>query len=332
MIGRVLLATAIATSSPLLELPAAHAAPATFERLVASTQLPYIGELVVNGKTVLRVMHGSGDRRRHEVVAPAGMRGELIVDNGKTRWHHSPRTHQVDIAPSELGAKRLSLSERLLERNFRLHVLRKEKVAGRAATVVDILPRHAGRPFQRLWMDEATGLPLRVERRTPQGVLIAKSEFKSIQVPAKLPTDAFEFALPPRARVTSTVQMIATGSTIADLKTPLPFPIKMPSYMPPGFEVVTVHLFENKGVRSVHWRLSDGLDMLSLFQTDRAHKAQRPPGAHDVAIANTQGFVVGQGPHRMLCWDTPEGAFSLVGDLTESELTRIAASTAPRTN
>ncbi len=325
--SRLFLATLLATTSPLLELPAAFAAPVTFERLVAASQVPYTGELVVNGKTVLRVTHGPGDRRRNEVLAPVGMRGEVIVDNGKTRWHHSPRTSQVDIAPSEMGYKRPIMSARLMERNFKLHVIRQDKVAGRSVTVVDILPRHAGRPSQRLWMDQATGLPLRVERRSPQGTLLGRSEFRSIEFPAKLPADAFEFALPPRARVSSSVQMIATGSTIADLKTPVPFPIKMPSYLPAGFEVVTVHLFENKGVRSVHWRLSDGLDMLSLFQTDRANKAQRPPGAHDVAIANSQGFIVGQGSHHMLCWDTPNGAFTLVGDLTEAELTRIAAST-----
>lgn len=330
MILRLLLLGALATTAPVALMPRAEAAPATFSSLVESSQLPYVGELVVNGKTVLRVTHGSGDRRRHEVLAPAGMRGEVIVDNGKTRWHHSPRTSQVDIAPSEQGYRRPDMSERLLERNFRLHVMRKDRVAGRPTTVVDVLPRHAGRPFQRLWMDEETGLPLRVERRTPQGTLISVSEFRTIQVPAKLPPDAFEFALPPRARVTSSVQMIATGSTLAELKTPVPFPVKMPTYLPSGFEVMTVHLFENKGVRSIHWRLSDGLDMLSLFQTDRAHRAPRPPGAHSVTVDDFQGFVVGQGPHRMVCWDTSEGAFSLVGDLSESELTRIAASTAPK--
>lgn len=330
MIPRLLLLSALATSLPLGPIPAALAAPATFESLVESNQLPYIGELVVNGKTVLRVTHGPGDRRRQEVMAPAGMRGEVIVDNGKTRWHHSPRTSQVDIAPSELSYKRPALSARLLERNFRLRVLRKESVAGRPTTVVDVLPRHVGRPSQRLWMDEATGLPLRVERHSPQGGMISSSEFRSIQVPAKLPADAFEFALPAHARVSSSVQMIATGSTLADLKTPMPFPIKMPTYLPPGFEVITVHLFENNGVRSIHWRLSDGLYMLSLFQTDREHRAQRPAGAHTVTIADAQGFIVGQGAHHMLCWDTPEGAFSLIGDLTESELTRIAASTTPK--
>lgn len=328
MIPRVLLLGAL-VSSASLPMPAVAAAPPTFATLVHSSQLPYVGELVVNGQTVLKVTHGPGDRRRHEVLAPAGMRGEVVVDNGRTRWHLSPRTHRVDITPSELSYRRPDVTERLLARNFRLKVLRHERVAGRSTYVVDVQPLHAGRPSQRFWMDEATGLPLRVERRTPRGALLSKSEFRTIHVPAELPPDAFEFAVPTRARVGSSVQMIATGSTLAEIKTPTPFPVKMPTYLPAGFEVVTVHLFENRGIRSIHWRLSDGLDTLSLFQTDREHRAQRPPGAHAVAIASAEGFVVGQGPHRMVCWDTPEGAFSLVGDLTEQELTRIAASTAP---
>lgn len=330
MIQRLLLLSALISSVPFAPSADAAAAPATFSSLIHASQLPYAGELVVNGQTVLKIMHGPGDRRRQEVLAPAGMRGEVIVDNGKTRWHLSPRTNQVDIAPSELSYKREASSVRLLERNFRLKVLRKERVAGRLTHVVDVQPVHPGRPSQRFWMDEETGLPLRVERRSPQGALLSKSEFRKIQVPTKLPADAFEFALPARARVSSSVQMIATGSTLTEIKPPTPFPVKMPTYLPSGFEVVTVHLFENRGIRSIHWRLSDGLDTLSLFQTDREHRAQRPHGAHRVTIASAEGFVVDQGPYRMVCWDTPEGAFTLVGDLSERELMHIAASTSAK--
>lgn len=301
----------------------------TFAQLVKAGQLPYRGELVINGRTVLRVSHGGPGRQRQEVLAPPDMAGELVIDNGHTRWHYSPRTGRVDIAPSSYGLRRSDQNERLLERNFQLRVIRLEAVAGRPATVVELRPRYQARMSQRLWLDTATGIPLRVQRINPQGAVIETNEFRHLVAPTAVAPSDFEFALPARAKVTSSVQMVAMGRSLADLKVPLPFGVRMPGYLPPGFEVMYVQLFETHGVRSIHWRLSDGLDTLSLFQTSRDHEAQRPEGAQDMALPNATGYMVGHGWHHMLCWDSSAGSFSLVGDLSPEELKRVAASTKP---
>lgn len=310
--------------------PAAHAtAEPSFARLVQAGQIPYVGELVVNGRTVLKVTHGAGDRRRQEVVSPRRMAGELVVDNGKTRWHYSPRTRRVDITPSTLGLRRPLVSERLLSRNFKLEVGGRATLLGRPTRVVEIVPLHPDRPRQRLWMDVATGLPLRTEHLSPKGLVLDRSEFRSIQLNAPLKPDAFEFTLPPRAQVTTSVQVLDAGQSLDDLQTELQFTPRLPTYLPAGFEVLDVQVFENKGVRSVHWRLSDGLGMLSLFQATRDSMPAKPDEAREVTIEGSHGYVMGHGAHRMLCWEMPNGSYSLVGDLAENELTKIAASTAP---
>lgn len=316
---------------PLLAIqPSSPAIPApSMATLVQSSQVPYLGEMIVNHRTRLRVWHGAGDRRRQEVLSPAAMMGELIVDNGRTRWHYSPRTQDVDVSPSSLSLRRPDTSERLLSSNFRLIAIGQETVAGRPTRIVELRSIYPARGSQRLWLDTATGLPLRIERRDPEGHLVESSEFTSIQVPAKLKSETFEFVVPSRAKVTTNVQVIASGRSLPELKTRLPFPVKMPTYLPPGFEVLDVHVIETKGVRSLHWRLSDGLDMLSLFQTNREHFAPRPALAEAFSSGLTQGYLVTHGDHRMLCWKTRAGAFTLIGDLGKAELDQIAASTAP---
>lgn len=325
------LAFGIASLSVLSLLsPSAQAAvEPSFARLVQAGSIPYVGELVVNGRTVLRVTHGAGGRRRQEVVSPPRMAGELVVDNGKTRWHYSPRTRRVDITPSTLGARRPMASERLLSRNFKLAVGAQATVLGRPARIVEIVPLHPGRTRQRLWMDTETGLALRTEHLSPSGLVVDRSEFRSLQLNPVLKPEAFEFTLPRRAKVGSSVQVLATGPTLEDLEVSLPFTPRLPDYLPEGFEVIDVQVFESKGVRNVHWRLSDGLGMLSLFQATRESLPHRPDDAREVTFEGGRGYVVGHGSHRMLCWEMPHGSYSLVGDLAESELTRIASSTAP---
>lgn len=329
MILRFALGIASIAGATLLAPAAQAVGDPSFARLVQAGQIPYLGELVVNGRTVLRVTHGAGDRRRQEVVSPRRMAGELVVDNGRTRWHYSPRTRRVDITPSTLSLRRPLVSERLLSRNFRLEVGARATVLGRPTRIVEIVPLHPDRPRQRLWMDVATGLPLRTEHLSPKGLVLDKSEFRSIQLNATLKPDVFEFTLPPRAQVTTSVQVLASGQTLEDLTVELPFTPKLPSYLPAGFEVLDVQVFENKGVRSVHWRLSDGLGMLSLFQTTRDSMPTKPDDAREVAFEGSRGYVMGHGAHRMLCWEMPHGSYSLVGDLGENELTKTAASTAP---
>ncbi|MNL48624.1 hypothetical protein D3C87_1714970 [compost metagenome] len=69
--------------------------------------------------------------------------------------------------------------------------------------------------------------------------------------------------------------------------------------------------------------------MLSLFQATRESMPPRPEDAREVTFDGARGYVMGHGAHRMLCWEMPHGSYSLVGDLAESELTKIASSTAP---
>lgn len=309
-----------------LSFPAMAVAP-SLEALVSAGNVPYEGTLVINGDTVVRVVHGPGDLKRQEIVAPLRLKGDLIVDNGKTLWHFSPRTQKVDLSPTRQWGERTSERLRLLTQNYRMKVLGRERVAGRAVHIVELQSAHANRGSQRLWLDQVHAVPLRMERRSAKGRLLERNEFREIVFPDRVDPAHFLLELPPNVAVTTSVRFLASGRTLADLRDQLPFSVRLPAYLPGGFEVLDLHLFESKGVKSLHWRLSDGLSTLSLFLTDKAHHPELPASrAIDLAPGRKAHLVEHPG-RRTLCWMDARLGYAMVGELAEDELIKVARST-----
>ncbi len=309
-----------------LSWPAWAAAP-SLEALVKSGNVPFQGTMIINGQTIVRVVHGPGDRKRQEIVSPLRMKGDLIVDNGRTLWHFSPRTQKVDLSPTRQWGDRVTERLRLLTQNYRMKVLGREKVAGRSAHVVDLQPTHANRGTQRLWLDHVHAVPLRMERRGANGALLERTEFREIEFPEAVDPAHFQLELPHNAAVTTSVRMLASGRTLGDLGDQVPFPVRLPSYLPGGYEALDLHLFESKGVKSVHWRLSDGLTTLSLFMTHKEHHPDLPTARTVDLAPNQKAHLLEHPGRRMLCWTTDRVGYAMVAELPEDELIKVARST-----
>jgi sigma-E factor negative regulatory protein RseB len=299
----------------------------SLDALVRSSSVPYEGTMVINGRTVVKVVHGPGDRKRQEIVSPLRMKGDLIVDNGKTLWHFSPRTQKVDLSPTRQWGDRIADRLRLLTQNYRMKVMGREKVAGRPTHVVELQSTHANRGSQRLWLDHDHAVPLRIERRSAQGRLLERTEFSEIAFPDGVSSEHFRLELPDNVAVTTSVRLLASGRTADELGDLIPFPVQMPAYLPPGYELLDVHLFEAKGVKSLHWRLSDGLTTLSLFMTNKDHHPELRT-AREIDLAPKQKAHLLEHPGRKtLCWKDERLGYAMVGELTEDELVKIARST-----
>lgn len=309
-----------------LGLPA-WAVPPSLDALVRSSGVPYEGTMVINGRTIVKVVHGPGDRKRQEIVSPMRMKGDLIVDNGKTLWHFSPRTQNVDLSPTRQWGDRVADRLRLLTQNYKMKVLGRDKVAGRSAHIVELQSTHANRGSQRLWLDQDHAVPLRIERRSAHGHLLERTEFSEITFPAAVSSEHFRLELPDNVAVTTSVRLLASGRTLEELNSQLPFPVELPSYLPRGYELLDLHLFEAKGVKSLHWRLSDGLTTLSLFMTGKAHQPELR-SAREIDLAPKQKAHLLEHPGRTtLCWTDDRLCYAMIGELTEDELIKIARST-----
>lgn len=127
---------------------------------------------------------------------------------------------------------------------------------GRPAAVVSVRPRDAYRFGQRLWIDEQTGLPVRMEVLDASGAVIERMRFSNLELHRKIPDDRLQPEgagrelrwMRQRDRPGSTVGWTVEGA-------------------PPGFELTAVHTKDLKDIPSPVTQMvwSDGLATASVF-------------------------------------------------------------------
>jgi len=212
----------------------------------------------------------------------------------------------------------LSVRDRtaLLLANFEVRCVRMDAIAGRRAYVVEIAA--ADRPSKRLWIDRENHTILRTDDYSASGDKRSSTEMDDVSFGAKI--DPNTFALPSPKRV-QYVMMCKSGES-ADLFRDLGFRVTKPTYLPKGYRLEGYHLLYSTcgcGHRSAQLTYSDGLNVISVFQTPRMISCCKTMGGaacddQNCGIA-TQGQVTRSGRTVVV-----------VGDLTPSDVRKIAES------
>jgi negative regulator of sigma E activity len=82
-----------------------------------------------------------------------------------------------------------------------------------------------------------------------------------------------------------------------------------------------------KGIRTLHLLYSDGLRTISLFQNARGAAVDLSKYAvHKTKVRSADAQYVEDGPTTLLTWSSGSHHFELVGELSRTELVRIASS------
>jgi hypothetical protein len=225
-------------------LPAGNpAAPAAELRakVLASAAQPYTGLAISDGrlplpdlpqldqvsalltdKTRIRVFYAGPDRWRVDELTLAGERGTYREGDAEAVWDFSvnqlsriqgatpvrpPRA--ADLLPAELGRRLVGLSA-----GDRVEDLPARRVAGRDAPGFRVSPSDPDTLVHRVdvWVDEPSGLPLRVEvagRDNPVPVLI--TEMRSVELSAP-PADVLAPTVPPGAGEVTVQAADVTGA------------------------------------------------------------------------------------------------------------------------
>jgi outer membrane lipoprotein-sorting protein len=271
----------------------------------ADTRVSYAGIKVLRGggpprrggperaprERTVKVWHSAPDQTRIEFLS-GGPEGSAIIQRGDRHYLRSAsgdlRAWPHDSAPARVD---------LLLENYTVRKLRVEQVAGRKAFVLSVEPKHAGNPRKVVWIDSATGLALRTQLFDSNGDLSEESAFQEIDFHPIFAPGLFE----------------VTGAP----PTPSPpppaepdFTLRRPEYVPPGYLLVSTATWRERGGRIMaHFRYTDGLNTLSLFERRADSESRRGPG--------WGGRVSGvAGDMR----------FSLIGDIRLEELQKMAES------
>ena len=311
----------------LVATPAAAHSVTPEKILRAQDDLTYTGLLLINGSQRVQVTHGGAQQHRQAFFNPEGQVADLMVSDGRNRWHYAPKSQVVRLMPlEELGevAPRLAL----LNQNYRFQVMGQARKADRLVVITRFTPLNAGNLTHMLWVDPHTNLPLAVERRQQDGKLVDRSEYLRIQYRPKLSQQAFQFRIPDGCRVQSSLTMLAHGSAGAVIPQDLSFKPPAPRATPKGYRLSAWKYFTSqRNVPTFNWRYHDGLNTLSLFAVHERFAPKPPQDAHVVSIEGGQGHMTTQGANHMLMWRANQVTYTLIGHLPEQQMIEMAAST-----
>lgn len=226
----------------------------------AEKTLSYSGTFVVSRpgtptKTIQ--MWRSGEKRRLEWVSPPVSRGDLLVDDGQSVWHYFQKDN---TAVQTRGATEIDWQR--LSQNMIAKVEGSSNVAGRAAWIVEFVPKNGKMPEVKVWIDQKTMARLRVERgnsATKSIMALQKVNFGAV------PASRFQWSPPASAVITRTNGTLYNDWAQANRAASW---LSSPANVPAGyaFESAVVDAAGNAGKGEAWLRYANGLNRFSVFQ------------------------------------------------------------------
>ncbi len=254
------------------------------------------------------------DKLRIEYLAPARLRGELVVDDGQRLRHYIPSLRVVEEGPSQVRKtldRQRKRVQALLHGKVNLAAVGEGTLIGRAVMIVAVMPPKPDRPVRTLWLDRSTGVALRIEDRFPGG-RVSVTSFDQISFDPIL--GAAEFELP-----------IPQGVTVVPASMGRPIPVRRaqqtaqrlwggmpePTLLPPGFTLTSAHQLSFHKQPVIALRYTRGRENLSLFVSASAGEPFSAPVEQHVNV-----------------FQRPLGKVlvTLVGSLPPEQLQRVADS------
>ena len=285
--------------APLLLL--ALAMPAAAERLEdwlvrmdhAMSSMSYRGSLISlrSGRIdTLRVVHRAGeDGIRERIYTLDGPERELLRNRDRVRFVFSDRESLVvdKPFPSRL-LPRIPIEAILGEESmYRVAAGGQERVAGRTARRIEILPRDEFRYGRSLSLDVETGMLLRSVLLDQSGRAVEMLSFVDIEIDASIDDEALRSALREPAGEVNYRDVEPGAGTVPTAGAPN----WLPATLPPGFRLSSVgHTRDEQGRLVEHLLFSDGLACVSIW----IEPAAGPPSLPIVESLGAVHVVLGQ--------------------------------------
>jgi len=294
------------------------------------TSVVYEGDRAAS--TVARIDHKSPNRWRIWYVAPADAYGRMIVSNESLTYQYEPsrnRVYSYDwnntapgiLAPVDVGR---------VQANYSVDLGPTSSVAGRKTTTLSLVSKHTGALVQRIWVDDQTKLILRRENYIADGSVGAKSSFDSIRVGISLPQDLFNLTVPSGMTLVSGATYAKTTTNTNELVKSLDFKFAPPNYLPNGFALERGSVASHDGVNTVEFVYGDGLRTFSLFENASGQLPRFNEGESEpIVIGAANGKYAEVSGQALASWNAGGLNFTIVGDLSTKEISKIGASIHP---
>ena len=320
----------------LLALPAARSLALPGEPLLPAPAPPdYRGRKVVidftsRGPRVtsLSVLCQPGGRERREEHATRGVQ----VHDGEYSWEYFPDRDLVLKRPASAEIGEMLRPEQLQRaiRSYAIQIMASGPIAGRRSRALEFAPRVAGsRPRRVVWVDAETALVLRTEVYGTNNRLAWLSVFEELEYRPSFDAAAFMRPGPPDVTVVEAAAEPCLEPAAAERLAGLP--LALPAYLPEGFERQCIRARRQRDYGEIQVVFGDGLSLLSLFaSTSFSEPATGRGSASPVTVGHASGRWHDLGLVTGISWHAPWGHMALLGELSRSEMHKIAGSVEAR--
>lgn len=266
---------------------------------------------------------------RRETLDRFGSPALVAASDGETEWvydRRSGRAWRGEPADRDPALSDPDEELALLSDNYAVRLAGANTVAGRPCRELEVVPRRGGAPAQRLCVDEEEGLVLQRVTFDADGAEASRMRFERVSFRPGLRPEDFRLRLPAGTRV--------------DQRRPAPGPLELeeaaratdmrprpPAWLPPGYVFESVRLLPYRGATILHFRWSDGVDALSLFQAPARARLRPPAGTspRPQTAGGARGSLILLPDGKALEWGAGD-CFVLVGRLSLESLRRVAES------
>jgi len=264
--------------------PDAQSAKLWLERLSQSLQqLNFTTSFVVvknNQAEPYHWLHGvSEDGVELEIFAHLNGPRRDILRKGDTVSYIQPEQEPYSVISADIRAPipaifRGDISE--LEESYRFISVGRSRILGRVAQLVRIVSKDKYRFSYWLWLDQKTGLLLKMAVLTPQGQLLEQVQFTHIEVSEQLSENLAQFQLTELPKVFKSNNSQQNKSQSWQV-----------NWLPQGFNVVKsnqhrLNSYSQNSDKAVEFMLfTDGLAEVSVYVNPSQEKFRAPEYAND---------------------------------------------------
>ena len=261
----------------------------------------------------LRIVHRFQNGREQErLQSLTGEAREVLRDNEVVTCIH-PKNQRVMVDRRELQGLLKSVTELASSELEPYYEIREEPSAQlieRTCRVVVLAPRDAYRYGYRIWADEETALPLRIELLGPGNALVEQIMFTQIEYPETIPDSALMPAVDPSkfewTRHDPQDGVILGASTGGQWQV---------RKLPPGFRLVGHQRRQSPDQRlpTEHLLFSDGLTSVSVFVAPEQEGQSRFKGVSQMGAVHAYGRSLDR-YHISVVGEVPKATVELIGN------------------
>ena len=278
----------------------------------------------IHAVTVLPILEDSRSLKPHDQ--------DLHKGNERNRRDGRRDDRRGDRRRFSPDRKRMStLSQKeaeLLVQNYTFDSVPADPIAGQETDLVTVSPRFEARPTKRLYLARDTGIILRIEDFDADGNL----RFMSVYTQISFEEEAIQQKLAEwRRGAQSPAEKRRRRSqpiTLDEAKTVLGDKLIEPTYLPAGFQLLETRYFKHRS-DTVYLRYTDGMLTFTVFESKRKQGNSRNSERRGVEHLHLQGTETRhekRGPTHILQWSISDVTFTVMGELHQDELIKVAES------